>query len=305
MTGRILIADSSQDVRRTLRAPLESEGFAVHEATDASDAFGHLCSQRFDVAMIDIGLPGDGLALVEQVASNPDLAGTAMVLLTEDLGEGSVLDGLERGATDCLRKPIEPIEAVVRATAALRISSLQTRVVEGNERLTELAATDDLTGVLTRRFLESHLRGLVAAAARHGRPLTVAMLDLDNFKEINDTHGHPTGDIVLQAAVERIRERLRQEDLLGRWGGDELLLVLPDTDNEGALTLGEELRRAITETEIAVDGERIPVTLSVGVATWADEEPDRLIQRADAALYQAKMLGRDRVHTSEPEHHHA
>ena len=294
---RILIADSSEDVRRTLCAPLEAEGFAVSEACAVRDALDCLHERRHEVAFVDIDLPGGGFTLLDEVKTDPELSRTAVVLLSADLADGQVLGGLAHGAADCLRKPVEPIEAVVRARAALRISTLQEKLREGNERLTELAATDDLTGLLARRFLESHLRGLVAGASRHGRPLSVVLIDLDNFKEINDTHGHAVGDFVLRTVVERIRSRVRKEDLLGRWGGDELLLVLPDVDLDGAIAAAEALRDGIATTGVTVDGEPANVTISAGAAAWRDaESAAELVERADLAMYEAKAAGRDRVH---------
>jgi two-component system cell cycle response regulator len=292
---RILIAEGSQEVRRTLRVALEAEGFAIDEALDARESLELLHRAPHQVALVDIALPGGALELLDALKTDPDLAGTSVVLLSEDLAEEAVRQGLERGALDWLRKPVTPVEAVVRTRAALRTWQLQDRLREGNQRLTTLAATDDLTGLLARRFLESHLRGLVAAAMRHGRPLSLVMVDIDNFKEINDTHGHPVGDVVLRTAVDRMRSRLREEDLLARWGGDELVLVLPDIGRQGAFAAAEGLRQAIEDTEVSVDGERIPVTVSAGAATWRGESADELVERADAALYDAKAAGRNRV----------
>jgi two-component system cell cycle response regulator len=295
MAERILIADTSEDVRQTLRAPLEAEGFTVSEADRADAALARLRSRPHRVVLVDTELPGGALDLLNALKTDPDLASISVVLLTEDLAEGAVVRGIDCGASDCLRKPVDPIEAVVRARAALRLAELRHKLREGNERLTELAATDDLTGLLARRFLESHLRGLVAAAARHGRPLSVVMLDVDNFKEINDTHGHSVGDFVLRTVVGRMQSRLRAEDLLGRWGGDELILVLPDVELDGALVAADALREAIAETEVKIDGERIPVTISAGAASWSDETGLELVGRADAALYEAKGAGRNCV----------
>lgn len=297
MTERVLIADRSEALRRSLRLPLEEQDFIVSEARDARDALDRMHAREYHLVIADVELPGGGLELLDAIKTDPELSSTQVVLMSDDLADGTVLDGLERGATDCLRKPIEPIEAIVRAKAALRLSHLTRRMREGDDRLTELAATDDLTGLLTRRFLESHLRGLTAAAARHGRPLAIAMLDIDHFKDINDAHGHPVGDFVLRSVVERMQSRLRQEDLLGRWGGEEFLLVFPDVDLEGALTATEGVREAVEETEVSVDGEHIPVTISGGVAAWTGgDSPDDLVDRADAALYDAKEAGRNQVH---------
>ena len=298
MPERILIADSSPDVRGGLRVPLEADGFAITEASDVGEALALMRAYAHHVAIVDLEVPGGGgLALLDAVKTDPDLSGTSVVVLCPDRAGGPALQAIERGAIDLLRKPAEPIEAVVRARSALRVWELQQKLREGNSRLTELAATDDLTGVLARRFIESHLRGLVAAAQRHGRPLSVVMIDIDRFKAINDTHGHPVGDFVLRTAVNRMLSRLRKEDLLGRYGGDEMLVVLPDIDLDGAVTAAEGLRAAVEETQFMVDGVVIPVTISAGAAEWAEnEEGPELIERADGALYEAKAAGRNRVH---------
>ena len=232
--------------------------------------------------------------------TDPDLALTVVVLLSDDVAGDAVREAIDRGASDCLRKPVDPTEARVRTRAALRLAALQRRLREGNEPLTEIAATDDLTGLLTRRFLESHLRGLVAGAARHGRPLSLVMLDVDNFKEINDTQGHAVGDQVLRAVVDRIRTRIRADDLLGRWGGDELVLVLPNVGLDGAMAAAEALRERIAASPVSADAQEIAVTVSVGAAAWRQgESAPELVGRADFAMYAAKRAGRNRAHRAD------
>lgn len=295
MADHVLIAEHSTHSRAALSAPLAADGFAVSEATDADEALQVLRARHPDVVLLSVHLPGDGLEFIDAVKTDPDLASTAVVLMTDEVAADAVFEAIDRGAFDCLRKPVDPAEAVLRVRAALRMAETQRQAREGHERLAALAATDDLTGLLSRRFLESHLRGLLAASARHERPLAVAMLDLDGFKDVNDTHGHAVGDELLQTVVERMRSRLRQEDLLGRWGGDEFLLVLPDVDLGGAVTAADGVRQTIEETEMSVDGERLPITLSAGVAAWSGESPGDLLELADAALYAAKEAGRNRV----------
>jgi two-component system cell cycle response regulator len=296
MTGRTLIADSSHQARRALREPLEWAGFTVSEADDVRSALDQLRAEPHQAAFVDADLPGGALALVDELMTDLDLALLSVVLMSEDAAREDVRECLRHGVQDWLRKPIDPAEAVVRATAVVRMAELQRFVREGNERLSLLAATDHLTGLLSRRFLESYLRSLVSASARHGRALSVVMIDLDNFKEINDTHGHPVGDVVLRSVVSRMRSRLREEDLLGRWGGDELALLLCETGLSGAMTVAEALRKLIAETTVSVDGGPLNVTLSAGVAEWRGEQPHELIERADVAMYDAKAGGGDRVH---------
>lgn len=295
MAGRILIADNSHEVRRSMREPLEADGFAVREARDVQDALTQFDARVHHVALIDVDLPGGAPALVDVVKSDPDLGLTVVIMLVDDPADSRLHDALRRGATDCLHKPVDPVEAVVRAHAALRVFELQTRIRQGNAHLHDLAAHDHLTGLLSRRFLEAHMRGHVASAKRHGHSLSVVMLDVDKFKHINDTRGHEAGDVVLRSVVKRLQSRLRTEDLLGRWGGDELVLVLPDTDLSGAVTAADALRALIARAVFHIDGERIPVTLSAGAAEWHDESVQELLRRADAALYEAKAAGRNRV----------
>jgi diguanylate cyclase (GGDEF)-like protein len=157
-------------------------------------------------------------------------------------------------------------------------------------RLESLVREDALTGLLNRRAILSQLGGTISGARRHGHPLSIALVDLDNFKQINDTHGHATGDEVLIAAVRAMRSRLRAEDALGRLGGEEFLILLPDTQAAAARSVAEKLR-----AEVATAPGAVSVTCSVGVATWSGETPDLLLRRADEALYAAKEAGRDRV----------
>jgi len=157
-------------------------------------------------------------------------------------------------------------------------------------RLEALLREDALTGLLNRRAILTQLAGMVSGARRHGHPLSIGILDLDAFKAINDEHGHHVGDDVLIAAVRAMRAHLRAEDQLGRLGGEEFLMLLPDTASAAARRVADKLR-----SEVAQAPAPVPVTVSVGVATCARETPEELLRRADAALYRAKEAGRDRV----------
>jgi diguanylate cyclase (GGDEF)-like protein len=294
---RILIADGSDEVSRALRGALEAGGLSVATAATTKDALAQLHAAAHAVALVATDLPGGALDLLDAMKTDPDLAPTVVVLVSDEMEDSAVRDGLDRGASDCLRKPVDPAEGWVRTRAALRVAALQRQLREENERLTELAATDDLTGLLARRFLESHLRGLVAGATRHGRALSLVMLDVDNFKAINDTHGHSVGDQVLRAVVDRVRGRIRADDLLGRWGGDELILVLPDVGFDGAMTMAEALRQRIEAPAISAGAHPVAVTLSLGAAEWRHgESVTELVERADLAMYEAKAAGRNQVH---------
>ncbi|NUT17134.1 MAG: diguanylate cyclase, partial [Cupriavidus sp.] len=164
------------------------------------------------------------------------------------------------------------------------------------DRANELATFDRLTGALARTAVEERLAAQIALATRHGRPLSVVFFDIDHFKRINDHHGHRMGDQALRIVVKRARNRLRADDLLGRYGGDELIALLPDTDGIRAEAVAEHLREAVNCRPLSVDGTTLSLSLSLGVAEWMPgESAEHLIERADAALYASKSAGRDRV----------
>jgi two-component system, cell cycle response regulator len=198
---------------------------------------------------------------------------------------------LRRGAQDFLLEPVREGEVLARVQSAGRTKILQEELVDQTQRLEVQLFADPLTRLYNRRFLFGQLAGLTSGARRHGRPLAIAMADLDAFKAVNDRYGHATGDEVLVAAADALQRALRAEDVLGRLGGEEFLVLLPDTDAEAAAQAAERMRSAV-----AGAGGPVAVTASVGWAVLADgEEPDDLVRRADTALYAAKAAGRDCV----------
>jgi diguanylate cyclase (GGDEF)-like protein len=173
---------------------------------------------------------------------------------------------------------------------------LQEELVEQSRRLETLIFEDPLTGLANRRFILTQLGSLVSGARRHGRPLSIAIIDIDHFKSVNDEHGHHVGDQVLVAVTGALRNHMRAEDQLGRLGGEEFLTVLPDTDHDAAMAAAERMREEVAATSFVHDGTELAVTVSLGVATWeAEEPPELLLRRADEALYAAKGGGRDQV----------
>jgi diguanylate cyclase (GGDEF)-like protein len=182
------------------------------------------------------------------------------------------------------------------------VAGLRARLAAAERRIQELARTDDLTGIANRRHLGERLRLERARAARYGRPISLAMVDVDHFKAVNDAHGHDAGDAVLRGVARTVTGSLRESDLLGRWGGEELLAILPETDAAGALALAERLRAAVEAARVEHDGRVHGVTVSVGLSTWTPSAPgadgpaeDALLKQADEALYRAKAAGRNRV----------
>jgi diguanylate cyclase (GGDEF)-like protein len=172
---------------------------------------------------------------------------------------------------------------------------LQEELVGQTQRLEALLFEDPLTGLANRRFILTQLTGAVSAARRHGRALSVAVIDIDHFKGVNDAHGHAAGDRVLAAVAGSMREHLRAEDQLGRLGGEEFLALLPDADAHAAATAAEKLRSEVASLAVEHEGRDLGVTISAGWAAWDGEAPEALLRRADEALYEAKRGGRDRV----------
>jgi diguanylate cyclase (GGDEF)-like protein len=202
------------------------------------------------------------------------------------------------GAHDYLRKPFEELELIARVSAAARMKLVQDELRQRNLELVEASRTDSLTGLLNRRYLEEQLPLLSSSAARHGQPLAALMIDIDHFKPVNDTHGHAGGDAVLRAVAQRLRVRLRMEDMLGRWGGEEFLVLAAQTDLEGAAALAESLRLRVATSAVQLGTVAVPITVSVGCASVEDRDYESLIRRADEALYAAKSAGRNCVRVS-------
>jgi two-component system cell cycle response regulator len=293
----ILIAEDSATIRAVLTAQLTDSGYRVVAATNGREALERFAQDRPDVALLDIDMPElDGMGVLDVVVGDPELATIPVVFLTGRATSEDVAEGLARGAHDYLRKPVESSELAARVRAALRTKGLADELRERNAELELLATTDHLTGLYNRRFVVRELERLILRAGRHGHPLSVAMLDIDHFKSINDQHGHAVGDAVLIEVAARIKRRLRGDDMVGRWGGEEFLLVLPETLPEGTGIVAESVRAAIADEALALVAGSLDVTASIGWATWEPGDgSDNLLGRADLALYSAKAAGRNTV----------
>ncbi len=204
---------------------------------------------------------------------------------------------LRAGASDTIQKPFHPAELLARLETHLRLRRLQAELRDKNAMLERISTTDAVTGMRTRRYVGELLAIEVLRASRYHTPLAVAMCDLDHFKRVNDSFGHPAGDAVLAGASAGIQRMLRSTDAAGRYGGEEFLLVLPGTDIAGARAVAERVRAAIEETEFDVGAEAPhPVTVSIGVAALGEgQSVEALVAAADEALYEAKAAGRNRV----------
>lgn len=298
--GRILVADDSATLRAEVAAALEgSEVGEVLEAGDGLVALRMMVEHRPDLVICDLVMPVcDGIQLLRMRAATPELANIPVVMLTAASQLERRVELLERGAADYIVKPFDRRELLARVRVHLRSRLLQEELEEANRLLQVLSCTDGLTGIYNRRHFDIELDAQLSRSRRYKFPLSLLLVDVDHFKRVNDEHGHPAGDAVLRAIAGSLQSMVRKADVVARYGGEEIALVLANTGEEGAAVLAERVRAAVAGLEIVVAGATIRCTVSVGVATSHAGDPldtSSLLHRADVALYTAKRTGRDRV----------
>jgi two-component system, cell cycle response regulator len=276
---------------------LVAGGHTVVEAAGGADALAVCREQQPDVVLLDVEMPEmSGWDVLAAMKADPDLRDVPVVFLTGRSDTTDMVDGLRLGAHDYLRKPCEPTELLARVQAAARVKRLQDELRQRNEDLDRISRTDALTGLRNRRHVEEYLAKLTSLARRNGEPIAVLVIDIDHFKSVNDTHGHDAGDAVLREVASRMLDSVRLEDMVGRWGGEEFLVVLPNTADQGAAELAERLRQVVADTPCRLaDGDAVQVTISVGCAASLIDDTGRLVRSADTAMYEAKQTGRNRV----------
>jgi diguanylate cyclase (GGDEF)-like protein len=297
----ILVAEDSLVIRAVVRGQLEDEGYLVVEASDGETALAQCAAVYPDAVLLDIEMPGlNGHEVLARLKADPALADIPVVFLTGRTGTVDMVQGLRAGAHDYLRKPFEQAELIARVGGAVRLRRLQDELRERNDVLDRLSRTDALTGTFNRRHLDAELVAVANAARRHDREFSLIMFDIDHFKRVNDAVGHPGGDVVLQDFCRRLKATVRAEDIVGRWGGEEFLVVLPRTDLSGAVRLAERVRIAASAEPVRLGDDDLSITVSAGCASARGSTTEDLVSRADAALYLAKASGRDRVVAADP-----
>ena len=290
---KILIADDEDATRLRLEALLSKRGYEVVLARDGLEAWDVL--QRNDaptLAILDWIMPGlDGVEVCRKVRESGKAPYIYIVMLTIRGEKQEIVAGMDAGADDYLSKPFDHDELRVRLRAGERILALQ-------EELRVKATHDDLTGVFNRGTILGILQRELDQVARSGMPVAIVLADLDDFKQVNDTHGHVMGDAVLRDAAKRLGIPMRPYDALGRYGGEEFLIVLPGCSMTGALQAAERIRAFVAGRPVDTPSGAVSITVSLGVAAVdKGQSPnlDALILAADQALYRAKRAGRNRV----------
>jgi len=297
--GRILIVDDRRSSFERIAAIIGPEQTVEIEA-DAREALFRAADGNYDLVIVSLGLEGfDALRLCSQIRSLDRTRNVPILAITEPEDNARMLRGLEIGVNDYLMRPIDKNELLARVRSQVRKRRYTERLRDNVQISIEMAITDALTGLFNRRYMENHLAALIEQATGRGKPLALMELDIDHFKSINDTHGHDAGDDVLREFALRIKRSIRGIDLACRTGGEEFVIVMPETDLTVAAMVAERLRRRIAAEPFSINqGERsIPVTLSIGLAALrgADDGSASLLKRADQALYRAKREGRNRV----------
>lgn len=283
----VLVAAASPELRAQVRGALVAHGHRVIEAEDGDGALAALHAAEPSVAVVDAAL----------AAGWPTGTPAPVVVLTPPDGDGLAVPV----AHDVLRTPVHPDELVLRVAAAVRTRTLRDELWRRDRDVDLLTRSDQLTGLYNRRHLDEQLRALGASAFRHGHPLAVLMVDIDEFQRVNDAGGHAFGDAVLCVVAARLRSAMRLEDVFGRWGGEEFLVLAPFSGGGDAAVLAERLRRRVGDEPVRLgEGPVVPVTVSVGLAAGDGSDPEGIVRAAGVALYAAKQHGRNRVERAAP-----
>lgn len=294
---KVLVAEDDVTSRKLLGRVLEAWGYEVTPAGDGSQAWEALAGPDSPpLAILDWEMPElDGVELCRLVRAVETPSPPYIILLTARTAKEDIVTGLDAGADDFLTKPFHREELRARVEVGRRFVELNQELVESREQLRLLALTDMLTGIMNRRAIMEELERAALRAERSGETLAIGMMDVDFFKRINDIWGHAAGDEVLKEVVRRTASALRSADYLGRFGGEEFLLILAGATVTAARSVLERVRLAVAASPVLLEAGTAQVTVSIGGAAWRGDSVDRLIVAADDALYAAKDLGRNQV----------
>ena len=308
MSSTILVIDDAASIRHVLKFKLEKidEIKTVLLAADGREGVKLLRETPVDLVLCDLVMPEiDGFGVLAERNRIVSLEDVPVIMLTGQDAVDDKVRALSAGASDYLTKPFDDAELIARVRLHLKTRLLQgelraknAELESLNRKLEELNRTDPLTGAANRRSLSESLEREYLRALRYERPLSLMMIDVDHFKRVNDTYGHQAGDAVLVTIASSLLCSLRKQDVIGRYGGEEFAVILPETAKQNAMVVAERFRNVVASAETDIGSSRLSVTVSIGVAALSDEEAsntEALVRAADRALYRAKQEGRNRV----------
>jgi len=296
---KILVVDDDPAMLRLVSETLDGLGYILATASDGVEAIEKVRQDPPDLLILDVMMPKmNGLEVCRIVKSFSDESFIPIILVTVKGDIGSKVTGLKLGADDYLAKPYNPLELRARVASMLRIKSLQDKINAKRRQLEALSITDDLTGLYNHRALQQRLKDEFRRAQRYNDPLSILMIDIDRFKDVNDKYGHLFGDHVLAELAGVLKEAVRETDFVARYGGEEFVIILPQTHFAGCIPVAERVWRSVGERDYCDGKVKAKITVSVGVAFFPSKNVatvEQLLESADQALYQAKREGRNRI----------
>jgi two-component system cell cycle response regulator len=298
-SGRVLVIEDRPESVAWFTGALAPK-HEVASADTFEEALVRVKGGDFDLIVVSLGMRGfDGLRLCSQLRSLPEGRHVPILVVVSDGDRRKLTQALEMGVNDYLTRPVDKNELVARVRTQLRKKRYADRLRHNVQLSLEMAITDQLTGLHNRRYMARHLDTLLASAQKNERPLTFVIMDIDFFKQVNDTYGHDIGDEVLKEFASRIAANVRGIDLACRYGGEEFVVAMPDTDMAFACNISERLRQSIETTPVKISRApgQLNITISIGIAQCegVEDTAEKLLHRADQALYRAKRTGRNKV----------
>ena len=301
LSGKVLLVDdrpnAAKSIQTIINEKLNSECVL---ASNRDDAMNAVRFDKLDVMLINAGMESyDGLRLCSEIRSSPQARHASVILMVDHGDYRAIAAALDLGANDYVMRPLDENELVARMRSQMRRKCYADQLRDNVHNSLKMAVTDPLTGLYNRRYAMPHMQALMERSDVEKSPISVALLDIDHFKSINDTYGHGVGDEVLKEFAQRIRQSVRGVDLSARIGGEEFLVVMPETGLSAAAVVAERLRANIAAKPFTVTHEvgKIDLTVSIGLSSCKDpkESPEAMLERADVALYRSKNTGRNRV----------
>ncbi len=289
----VLIVDDTPKNIQLAAAVLKHEGYSLFFATRGEEALEVLNKETIDLVLMDVMMPDmDGFETTRQLKQNVELATIPIIFLTAKSDKQSIQTGFDIGGVDYITKPFHDVELIARVRTHMKIRQMSQDLKLAADKLYHLANTDALTGIANRLKFNTIAEHQVEMAKRYHDPFSIIFFDIDHFKQINDAFGHAFGDEVLKVLSDSVEKDIRKSDLLARWGGEEFIIIMPQTKKDHAQQLAEKLRETIEQKPMGAHA----ITCSFGISEWCEgEELDAVLQRADEALYRAKAEGRNRV----------